>query len=282
MGKIKIGIVGTGGVTRKSYLPYLSTVADVEIGLYGRNTEKTQACSKELKIVVFDSLAKLMAWGPDSVMLLTKETDRLAAANEVLSFTPKRIFFEKPLTAAKGQANVSEEDFFNGAALLKKAQTINCQTAMIFNYRFFEHSLLAKQIIQERGFGKVLNVTALVHFACWSHCIDLIHAFAGTVTEISAFSGTSVREAAGMKATDVCVAFRTSDDAVGTILGSNALTWDLPLFEMTFNFERGRIRFQDLDGDMEVSDCTLSAKFGRRQESYGISKDKSRWDPYLA
>jgi predicted dehydrogenase len=146
---------------------------------------------------------------------------------------------------------------------------------MVFNYRFFDHSQLAQRLVSERDFGRVLNVTALVHYACWSHCIDLIHFFAGPLAEVSALSSRAVRDMGWLRAQDVMAAFRTEDDATGTLIGTTALAWDFPLFELSFNFERGRIRMQDLDGDMEVMDAR-----GLEVERYHISGARSRWDQY--
>jgi predicted dehydrogenase len=146
---------------------------------------------------------------------------------------------------------------------------------MIFNYRFLNHSILAKRIIAERDFGKVLNVTGLVHYACWSHCIDLIHFFAGPIAEVCALQGGARHVRANMAAHDVTAAFRTEGDATGTLIGTTTLAWHFPLFEMTFNFERGRVRFQDLDGDMEIMDAQ-----GQEHERFGIVRHRSRWDQY--
>ena len=44
------------------------------------------------------------------------------------------IFFEKPLVADNGQANVSDHDFVDAAAMLVAADTAGIETAMMFNY----------------------------------------------------------------------------------------------------------------------------------------------------
>ncbi len=172
MNNLKIGIVGTGNVTTQSYLPYLSQEPDVALGYFNRTHDKTVACAAQFGGTAFDTLDALMAWQPDAVMILTRETQRLDATRAVLRHRPKRLFFEKPLVAAQGQENVSEQDFLDAKRLMAQADAMGCETAMVFNYRFFEHSLLAKRIVEERGFGTVRNISGLVHYACWSHCID--------------------------------------------------------------------------------------------------------------
>ncbi len=266
--------MGTGSVARGNYLPCLSAQEDVELGYYNRTRAKADAVAEEFGGTVFDSVASLVAWSPDSVMVLTKETDRLKASLALLDCGPKRVFFEKPLVAQLGQENVSEDDFTAVRDLLAKANEIDCETAMVFNYRFFDHPLLAKQIIEERGFGKAVNITGLVHYACWSHAIDLVHHFADPVTQLTALQSDGIK-GDKIPSQDVTAAFRTAEDGTGTLIASSALNWAFPLFELTINFEGGRIHIRDLDGDMEV----LDNKTGRH-EVYSVSRDRSRWDQY--
>lgn len=266
--------MGTGSVARGNYLPCLSAQEDVELGYTNRTRAKADAVAEEFGGTVFDSVSSLVAWSPDAVMVLTKETDRLEASLALLDCGPKRVFFEKPLVAQDGQENVSEVDFTAARDLLEKAGEIDCETAMVFNYRFFEHTLLAKQIIEERGFGKTVNITGLVHYACWSHAIDLVHHFADPVTQLTALQSDGIK-GSKIPARDVTAAFRTAEDATGTLIATSALNWGFPLFELTINFEGGRIHIRDLDGDMEVLDYRTS-----RHEVYSVSRDRSRWDQY--
>ncbi len=275
MSPLKIGIVGTGKVTVASYLPYLAQEPDVTLGYYSRTREKSDACAAQFGGQVFDSVAALMAWDPDTVLMLTRETQRLEATQAILEHRPRRIFFEKPLVAAHGQENVTEQDFIDARQIIQQAEAIGCETAMVFNYRFFEHSALARRIIEDRGFGKVLNISGLVHYACWSHSIDLVHFFGGPIAEISALRGQAMHESGNFRAQDVTVAFRTAGDATGTLIGTTALAWTFPLYELTFNFEHGRIRMEDLDGEMTVMDAR-----GLEVQTYRIAADRSRWNQY--
>ena len=276
MDKLKIAILGTGKVTQGNYLPSLVEEPDVTLGYYNRTQARAEACAARFGGQVFPSVAALVEWQPDTVFVLTGEKDRYAAACALLEQHPKRLFFEKPLVAHQGQENVTEHDFADAQKILLQAAAQGCETAMIFNYRFFEQSQAARRIAAERDFGAVRNISGLVHYACWSHAIDLVHFFAGPLAEISALQGQSVRIAGGMSAQDVTAAFRTENDATGTLIGTAALEWKYPLYELTFNFERGRIRMQDLDGEMTVMDSRRSAV-----ESYRVTGgDKSRWDQY--
>ena len=275
MSPLKIGVVGTGKVACANYLPCLAAEPDVSIGYYNRTRASAEACAAQFGGQVFDTAGDLLRWEPDAVLVLTLETQRLDAARALLAHKPRRVFFEKPLVAARGQENVSEQDFLDGRAILREADAIGCESAMVFNYRFFEHSLLAKRLIAERGFGAVRNVTGLVHYACWSHAIDLVHDFAGPIATVSALEGGALRSQGNFAARDVTAAFRTAGDATGTLIGTAALAWTFPLFDLTFNFEHGRIRMQDLDGEMTVMDAR-----GRETQTFRIAADCSRWDQY--
>jgi predicted dehydrogenase len=210
------------------------------------------------------------------VLVLTAETARHAVGMELIRRGAKKVFFEKPLVAARGQAHVGEDDFFAARDLLRLAAKRGCETAMVFNYRFFEQSVAARALAARRRFGRVILVTAQVHYACWSHCIDLIQWFAGEIREITALGGRVARSGDRVgDAKDVTAAFVTAGGASGTLLGTAGMKWQHPLFELVFTFEHGRIHLRDLDGPMEILD-------GRRQrhETVSVVRDASRWASY--
>ena len=273
---MKIGIAGTGNVARANYMPCLTAEKDVELGYYNRTPSKAEEFAADFGGQAFSSPGDLVAWEPDAILVLTRENDRFEAASALLAHRPKRLFFEKPLVARDGQAAVRQQDFLDARSLMRKADARGCETAMVFNYRFFDQVMLAEKIVADRSFGAVLNFTGLVHFACWSHAIDLVHHFAGPVAELAALESEGTRGGrAGAK--DVTATMRTAGDATGTLIGTSALDWTFPLFELTLNFEGGRIHLRDLDGDLEVLDHAKG-----RSELHAIPKDKSRWDQYRA
>ena len=95
---------------------------------------------------------------------------------------------------------------------------------MVFNYRFFDQTLRMKQIVAERGFGKLIHASMFVNYACWSHCIDLLHLFGGKASQISALAGgTNTR-----MRVDVAGAFCLENGATGTILGTNGFNFIFP------------------------------------------------------
>jgi len=276
---LKIAVVGIGKVAREEYIPFLATQRDVALGYFNRTQASAQAAADRFGGEVFASLAEVARWQPTAAMVLTSETARYEIGTELIQLGLPRVFFEKPLVAAGGQAHVTEADFHNGKKMLNLAAGRHCQTAMVFNYRFFDQTMAAKSIAAARGFGPVIHVVGLVHFACWSHCIDLIHWFAGDIAEIAALGGRVLRSSPEIhvQANDVAAALRMSGGAAGTLIGSAGMKWQQPLYELIFTFELGRIHMRDLDGTLEILD-------GRTQvhESISLVRDTSRWDQYRA
>jgi predicted dehydrogenase len=270
---LKIGIVGTGRVAKGNYLPYLSKRPNTTLLYFSRTKEKADACAAQFGGKVCETPAALVAEQPDAILVLTNEKDRFAAVSALLPLMPRRLFFEKPLVALRGQADVTEDDFHKAKMLMHQAAAAKSETAMVFNYRFFDRIQKARELVVERNFGGLWEVAATVHYACWSHCIDLVLQTAGPLAEISALGGAAERGT--MKARDVAAALRFESGAVGTILGSSGLEFKMPLFELTFNYEFGRIVQRDLDGEMEVFDHRT-----RRRETHSGLTDQSRWDHY--
>lgn len=271
MPPLKIAIVGTGKVARSNYLPYLSAQSDVNLLYYSRTREAAEACAKDFGGDVASSPEDLMAQAPDATLVLTAETQRYEAASALLKGKPKRLFFEKPLVAQDGQANVKEEDFFKAKELLQSAKEVGAETAMVFNYRFFDQTLKAQKIVQERDFGALTQANLFVNYACWSHCIDLLNLFGGRAEQIVALSST----AAYRGATDSAAAFRLANGATGTIMGTNGSRFEFPLYEMHFAFERGALRFSDLDVSLAVFDPATP-----HSETHNLQGNRSRWDSY--
>lgn len=274
---IRIAIVGTGGVARNNYLPYLSKQQDVSLGYFSRTKAKADECARLFGGKVAESIQELMSERPDVVFVLTKETQRFDVAMAVLEHKPRRMFFEKPLVAAAGQASVCEDDFLKARELLQRARLEGCETAMVFNYRFFEQTRRARRFVEERNLGRLAQASMIVNYACWSHCIDLLTVFGGRVAAVSALAGQSVLAGGVAKPVDVAASFTLESGATGTILGTGAMKFDLTLYEMLFAFERGIIRFSDLDVCVEVYEN--ASRYGEKHVLIG---NNSRWDQYRA
>ena len=279
---MQIAIVGTGKVAAQNYLPYLAQQEDVTLCYYNRTPAKATALAQQYGGAVATSLAALMATEPDAVLVLTREQDRADATAALLDYHPQRLFFEKPLVAQQGQAAVTEDDFWRGRALLQRAHATGpgtaTATAMIFNYRFFEQTLRAQEIIATRDFGRPRQFSGLVHYACWSHCIDLVLEFMGPAATVTALANDEPGPCMGSEnVQSVTAAIRLENGAVGSLIGTCHMSFKLPLYELTFAYEHGRISLRDLDGEMEVLDYRTG-----RHELHALPRDVSRWDQYRA
>lgn len=272
---MEIAIIGTGKVAERNYIPALLRHKDITVTCYSRTYARAAELGSRFGIGSARTLEELFERQPDALLVLTREQQRLQASQALLPFKPKRIFFEKPLVAGLGQAHVTEQDFWDGKALLLQAQQASCETAMVFNYRFFDQMQRAKRLIEERNFGAPLSVMAMTHYACWSHTIDLILEFCGPLEEISAQQGTRPSPFESGEALDLAASFRIGKAATGTLIGTSALNWNFPLFELTVNFEGGRIHVRDLDQTMEVLDYRTTV-----HEVIAPSRNESRWDKY--
>lgn len=276
---LKIAVIGTGQVARDNYIPYLASQPDVALAYYNRTSATAQEMAEKFGGEAFSSLEAVAAWEPASVLVLTSETVRYEIGTQLIDLGAPRIFFEKPLVAAQGQAHVTEEDFDRGKEMLQLAVMRGCETAMVFNYRFFEQTEAAKKIAAERDFGPVINAVGLVHYACWSHCIDLFQYFAGPVAEITALSGSVEHHAptVNIDAVDVTAALRMKGGATGTLIGTAGMAWQHPLYEILFTFQNGRLHMRDLDGTLEILDGS-----GQTHEARTMVRHTSRWDQYAA
>ncbi len=274
---MKLAIVGTGNVARDCYLPFLKTQKDVELSYFSRTRSKAEACAAQFGGRVCGSLAELLGGGPDAVFVLTNETTRADVLRDLIPLRPRRLFLEKPLVARGGQDNVSEADFEEARDLMAQLHGQGCQTAMIFNYRFFDQVLAAREILARRAFGKPVNAAAVVNYACWSHCIDLLHHFVGSAESILAQESGLRHRSGKADVPDIAGSIRFAGGASGTILGTWALNFGFPLFELIVNYEGGRFHLRCLDGDLEVLDYST-----RRHEVLSITRNTSRWDQYRA
>ena len=272
---MEIAIVGVGKVAQDNYIPTLLRHKDVSLTCYSRTWERSEEVGKRFGIRPARTLDELFKWVPEAVFVLTHVEQHLESTQALLPFQPKRLFLEKPLVAKRGQAHVTQQDFWDGKKLLLQAQEAGTEVAMVFNYRFFDQIQRAKRLIQEQNFGKPISVFVLTHFACWSHCIDLIMEFAGPVREISAQQGTQAYPFEDGEAVDIAASFILGSGATGVLLGTSGISWNFPLFEITINFEGGRIHFRDLDQDMEVLDYRQNV-----HELFSPSRDESRWIKY--
>lgn len=275
MEKLKVAVLGTGNIANKSYLPYLVSRGDVELFYYDLSLEKAQACAEKFGGTVCRTPEELAAAGTDTILVLTHETQRLAAARMLLPLKPKRLWFEKPLAARHGQGAVCEEDFFEALEVMSALKQAGIETAMDFNYRFFDQTIRLRKIIADKGLGTLRQVSAFVNYNCWSHCIDLLKFFGGRAVKISALGGKILY--GYEQVPDIAGAFELENGAFGTILGTVGSSFFSELFILNMNFENALVKYSDLD-------ATLSIQFNESPyvETYSLAPFTNRSVQYNA
>ena len=251
---MKIAIIGTGGVAEKNYLPYIVEREDIQLSYLNRTRSKAEAVAERFGGRVAADAADLMADEPDACLVFTRETDRLDAAHALLPFKPRRLFFEKP-----ARSSARPNQCCGGGFLVQAAR----RTARPMLWR------------RRRSGGRCIS-------AAW--CITPAGAIASTWRSTSwgrppaqraGHGGVAPVWARRIRATTV--AARMANDATGTLIGTCGIDFKLPLYELTFAYENGRISMRDLDGEMEVIDYRTG-----RHERHNLRWDISRWDQYRA
>jgi predicted dehydrogenase len=274
---MKIGIIGTGNVATSNYLPFLAKQEDVDLIYYSRTTEKAQDCADRFGGTIAESLETLVSQNPDSIFILTREMQRAQVLEELLPLNPKRVFCEKPLIAAISQSQVNEEDYYHAESLVKLAHKNGVEMAMMFNYRTFDHVQKAKQIVTDRAFGSLQQISTVTNYACWSHCIDLILEFGGPVETIFAMPGSTALGEGEFKDKDISATLRFESGAVGSLIGTYGTDFQSPLFHIQMNFQGGSLHLRDLDGQLTIFDYT-----SRSEERFSLNHSWSRWQQYDA
>ena len=274
---LRLGVIGLGNVACNNYLPFLSRQENVELYCCSRSPEKAEACAERFGIHACGTPKELAGLKPDAIFLTVPEAHHCDVAYELLEDSPKRLFIEKPLHARRGQANVREEDFFEGLEFLKRAKECGTEIAVNFNYRFFEQTLRIRRLMESGTLGGLRESAWIVNYACWSHCIDLLRCFGGEVDQVSAVTGSRSFGTGGMQAADLAGAFTMENGASGILLGTSGSAFEQALYHVVLHFEHGTVSFSDLDAELRIN---LHGSDYR--QTYELNANKSRWDSYAA
>ena len=266
--KKKLAIIGAGNVACNSYLPYLVKRDDVELIIQSRTMEKAKSAAERFNGRAVETLEQVAAENPTAALVLTREQQHIDVSTALVDLGVKRLFIEKPLNARNGQANVTEEDYFEAARFLKHAEEKGCEVAMNFNYRFYEISKKLRAIMAERNYGELKECTFMVNYACWSHCIDLLRFFGGKIKTVTAL-GEKKENA------DLAGAFFFENGGTGTILGTSATNFSMSLYYVVLNFEKAIVKFEDLDSEMSIYETGTQYR-----ETFRLLGNFSRWQQY--
>jgi predicted dehydrogenase len=141
-----IGIVGAGEITRKSHLPVLASVADVEIAwIYDRNSESAAALGRAYGLTAVHPAA-LQDLPACDVVLLAIPVDARASYLDQLSVRGQAAFCEKPFARSHAE-HLQFTERFEPHAL-----------GVGFMRRFFRSTMLLRRIVDDGMFGRLLAI----------------------------------------------------------------------------------------------------------------------------
>jgi predicted dehydrogenase len=143
---LSLGIVGAGEITRKSHLPVLVNIPDIEIAwIYDRSPEPAVMLAQAYRLKAVHSLSP-EDLPPCDVVLLAIPVDARAQYLDQLCSSGRAAFCEKPFA----QSSAEHEHFatrFEPYAL-----------GAGFMRRFFRSTILLRRIVSEGIFGPLLKI----------------------------------------------------------------------------------------------------------------------------
>lgn len=143
---LSIGIVGAGEITRKSHLPVLLNIPDVEIAwVYDRNPKPALALGKSHRLRALHSLSPQDLPACD-VVLLAIPVDARAAYLEQSRSSGRAVFCEKPF------ARSSAEHAHFAARFAPHALGAG------FMRRFFRSTMVLRRIVKQGIFGALIKL----------------------------------------------------------------------------------------------------------------------------
>lgn len=252
-------VVGIGSLAIGHYLPLLSSQNDIELGYLARTPERSDRAQAQFGGSVLNSWSDVASFAPDVAFNLTTDTQHGLVLDELVQAGCPRIFSEKPLIAARGQARVDEADFRRALGIANAARQANIEIAIGFNYRFFDTVRSSIESMSRPSFGQLSTIVASAHYACWSHTIDLIGLAGGPMVLLSAIAEHADDADPDGLPPSRAVSFTTAAGAIGTLSGSSRRAWSDELFSLAFTSENGHVQFSDLD----VGTRSFDAESGR-------------------
>lgn len=144
MGKLKVGMVGLGGIAQKAYLPILSKAEKFEfVGAFTPNKEKRNRICNEYRIKEFESI-KDLAKDCDAAFVHTSTESHYDVVKELLELGV-HVYVDKPLAST-----VKE-----GEKLIELSKIKNLKLMVGFNRRF---APMYKHIKDEAGDIVSINI----------------------------------------------------------------------------------------------------------------------------
>src|SRR5437867_12490971 len=227
-GKVKWGVIGSGGIARRRTIPegFIPANNAHLIAVYGTNLADNKTVAKQFGAIAAESLEALLASDIDAVYIASPVQAHLP---QVLASarSDKHILCANPLGRSVAEA---EE-------MLAACKQANVQFGVAFMMRFQTQHQAAAKMIQQGKLGQ--PVYARAQLSCWyppvakawrqnpalggggslidmgSHCIDLLEMFFGAVKKVSCFTNNTVQAYASEDSAAVLLHF--ANGALGTV-----------------------------------------------------------------
>ena len=227
-GKVKWGVIGSGGIARRRTIPegFVPARNAELVAVYGTNAVTNQEVAKQFGALAADSLDALLAAEIDAVYIASPVQAHHA---QVLACAKagKHVFCEKPL----GRSVAEAEEMAAGC------RQAGARFGTAFMMRFHTQHRAAAKLIQEGRLGKPAYARA--QLSCWypplsscfrqdsalggggslidmgSHCIDLLEMFFGPVKRVSCFTNNTVHAYASEDSAVALLHF--ANGALGTV-----------------------------------------------------------------
>jgi predicted dehydrogenase len=206
-GKIKWGVIGSGGIARRRTIPEgITKAGNAELSVvFDINKQANVEVAKEYDVEQASSIDQLLDMDIDAVYIATPagvHTEQVRACAEA----SKHVLCEKPLGMTVAEAE----------GMIKLCRQSNVKLGCAFMMRFVAQHQKALQLIKEGRLGR--PVYARAQLSCWyppiegawrqdpatggggslidmgGHCIDLLEMFFGRIARVSCFVNNSVHD----------------------------------------------------------------------------------------
>ena len=176
-----VGIIGCGQAGAYHAAAFAAQKDFVVAGCASRRVETAQTFGARFGARPYPSGPALLADDAiDVIAIVTPESVRLELLDEALG-RHRDVFVEKPLYAANGQEQVTEDDYLAARDVLKTWDRDCSCFGVNYNYRTMPHLRRLKADVETGRLGRVKVARAWAHFACWSHVIDQLRWALGEV-----------------------------------------------------------------------------------------------------
>jgi len=175
--KIRVAIVGAGGVARGAHAPAYAQLENVTlVAVCDLIKEKADFLATEHNAKPYYDVEKMLREEkPDIVDVCTKEHHHFEPAMQALE-AGCHVFCEKLMT----------DSLEKGERMVETAKAKGVFLSVDFNYRFMPFAIKLKELIEDGAIGELALINAFAHASCTHHIIDLMLFFGGPVIEVFA------------------------------------------------------------------------------------------------